>query len=270
LIVADASPLIHLSKIGRLGLLKRLYGTILIPNGVWDEVVTQAKGRPGASEVERGHAEGWIKTVRVVNPKALEPEGAFGADGEVIALAEKRQVPLLLNDRAVAAIARTHGVRVVWLTRALVEAVEKNVVSSEEASLILRELVRAGLRVRSEVLAEVFHLIENRGKKKPSRVRSGQKRGRETLPDAGEATFGADRGRGPRNRPAERRKGRHGRPSLQRSTRDHLDLRPSHSATAVTELRLARVEADDGSDQSVEFFQRLFLTPIGLNGQIPT
>jgi predicted nucleic acid-binding protein len=248
LIVADASPLIHLGKIGRLGLLKRLYGTILIPNGVWDEVVTQAKGRPGASEVERGHAEGWIKTVRVVNPKALEPEGAFGADGEVIALAEKRQVPLLLNDRAVAAIARTHGVRVVWLTRALVEAVEKNVVSSEEASLILRELVRAGLRVRSEVLAEVFHLIEDRGKKKPSRVRSGQKRGRETLPDAGEATFGADRGRGPRNRPAERRKGRHGRPTLQRSTRDHLDLRPSHSATAVTELRLARVEADDGSD----------------------
>jgi predicted nucleic acid-binding protein len=195
LIVADASPLIHLSKIGRLGLLKRLYRTTLIPNGVWDEVVTQAKGRPGASEVERGHAEGWIKTVRVVNPKALETEGAFGADGEVIALAEKRQIPLLLNDRAVAAIARTHGVRVVWLTRALIEAVEKNVLSSEEASLILRELVRAGLRVRSEVLAEVFHLIEDRGKKKPSRVRSGQKRGRETLPDAGEPTFGADRGR---------------------------------------------------------------------------
>ena len=194
MIVADASPLIHLSKIGRLGLLKRLYGTILIPNGVWDEVVTQAKGRPGASEVERGHAEGWIKTIGVVVPKALETEGAFGADGEVIALAEKRQVPLLLNDRAVAAIARTHRVRVVWLTRALVEAIEKNVVSYEEASLILRELVRAGLRVRSEVLAEVFHLIEDRRKKKPSRVRSGQKRGRETLPDEGEATFGADRG----------------------------------------------------------------------------
>ena len=195
MIVADASPLIHLSRIGRLGLLKRLYGTILIPNGVWDEVVTQAKGRPGASEVERGHAEGWIKTVRVVVPKALETEGAFGADGEVIALAENRQALLLLNDRAVAAIARTHGVRVVWLTRALVEAVEKKVVSSEEASLILRELVRAGLRVRSEVLAEVFHLIDDREKKKPSRVRSGQKWGRETFPDAGEATFGADRGR---------------------------------------------------------------------------
>ncbi len=100
-------------------------------------------------------------------PKLLEAEGTFGADGEVIALAEKRQVPLLLNDRAVAAIARTHGVRVIWLTRALVEAVEKSIVSSEDAVVILRELVRAGLRVRSEVLAEVFHLLEERGRKRP-------------------------------------------------------------------------------------------------------
>jgi predicted nucleic acid-binding protein len=167
LIVADASPLIHLSKIGKLEILKKLYGKILIPNGVWDEVVTHAEGRPGASEVKRGLAEGWIKVARVIVPKVLEAEGTFGADGEVIALAEKRQAPLLLNDRAVAAIARTHGVRVVSLTRALVEAVEKSVVSSEDATVILRELVRAGLRVRSEVLAEVFHLLEERGRKRP-------------------------------------------------------------------------------------------------------
>ena len=195
MIVADASPLIHLSKIGRLGLLKRLYDTVLIPKGVWEEVVAQAKGRPGASEVERGIAEGWIKVAKVSVPKTLQTEGTFGADGEVIALAEKRHLPLILNDRAVAAIARTHGVRVVWLTQALIDAVEKSEVSSGEASAILRELVRAGLRIRSEVLAEVFHLIEERGKKKTSRVRSGRKWGRETFPDSGEATFGVDKGR---------------------------------------------------------------------------
>jgi uncharacterized protein len=166
LIVADSSPLIHLSRIGQLELLRKIYGTILIPNGVHDEVVAQAEGRPGASEVETGIDKGWIKTVRVSVPKVLEAEGAYGADGEVIALAENRHVALLTNDRAVAAIARTHGVRVVWLTRALVEAVEKEIVSSEQARIIVRELVRAGLRVRSEVLAEVFHLLEERGRKK--------------------------------------------------------------------------------------------------------
>jgi hypothetical protein len=76
----------------------------------------------------------------------------------------------LTNDRAVAAIAKTHGIPVVWLTGALVEAVEKEIVSSEEARIVVRELVRAGLRVRSEVLAEVFHLLEERGTKKTAKV----------------------------------------------------------------------------------------------------
>ncbi len=160
MIVADSSPLIHLSRIGRLELLRKVYGAILIPKGVWDEVVTQSKGRPGASEVEKGLAEGWIKTARVSVLKVLEAEGALGADGEVVALARSRRIPILSNDRALAAIAKTHGVRLIWLTQTLVEAAEKQVISSEEGRLILRELVRAGLRVRSEVLAEVVHLLE--------------------------------------------------------------------------------------------------------------
>ena len=160
MIVADSSPLIHLSKIGRLQLLKKLYGTILIPKGVWDEVVTEARGRPGGSEVERGVEEGWIRTRRVSVSKTLEAEGAEGADGEVIALARERKMPVLTNDRPLAMISRTHGVRVVWLTQALIEAVENRILSAREGRAILRELVGAGLRVRSEVLTEVVHLME--------------------------------------------------------------------------------------------------------------
>ena len=159
MIVADSSPLIHLSKIGRLELLRKVYGTILIPRGVWEEVVTEGQGRPGASEVEKGVEEGWIRTGRVSVSRRLMAE-AEGADGEVIAIARDRKIPLLTNDRPLAAIARTRGVRVVWLTQALVEAVEKRALSAREGLLVLRELVGAGLRVRSEVLTEVVHLLE--------------------------------------------------------------------------------------------------------------
>jgi uncharacterized protein len=160
LIVADSSPLKHLSKIGRLELLRKVYGTILIPRGVWEEVVTEGQGRPGGSEVEKGVEEGWIRTGRVSVSRRLMAEGAEGADGEVIAMARERKVPLLTNDRPLAAIARARGVRVVWLTQALVEAVEKRVLSAREGRVVLRELVGAGLRVRSEVLTEVVHLLE--------------------------------------------------------------------------------------------------------------
>ncbi len=160
MIVGDSSPLIHLSRIGRLQLLRKVYGTILIPRGVWDEVVGQGEGRPGGSEVQIGVEEGCIRIEKVSVTRRLEAEGAEGADAEVIALARQRRIPLLSNDRTLAAIARPAGVRVIWLTQALVEAVEKRVLSSREARVVLRELVGSGLRVRSEVLAEIVHLSE--------------------------------------------------------------------------------------------------------------
>lgn len=167
MIVVDAAPLIYLSKTGRLNLLKKLYDTVLVPKAVWNEVVTEAHGRPGASEVEKGLEEGWIKTRKVRVSKSLEAEGAEGADAEVIVLAKESDLLLLTNDRALATIARTHGVGVKWLTQAIVEAVDRRVITSKEGRALLRDLVRAGLRVRSEVLAEVVHLLEEAKKEDP-------------------------------------------------------------------------------------------------------
>ena len=47
MVICDSSSLIHLSAIGRLGLLKDFYGTLAIPHAVWQEVVQQGLGRPG-------------------------------------------------------------------------------------------------------------------------------------------------------------------------------------------------------------------------------
>jgi predicted nucleic acid-binding protein len=49
-IVSNASPLINLARIGKLDLLHRLYDSVLIPQAVWDEVVVQGAGQPGAEE----------------------------------------------------------------------------------------------------------------------------------------------------------------------------------------------------------------------------
>ncbi|MEB3760630.1 MAG: hypothetical protein GSR81_07285 [Desulfurococcales archaeon] len=39
IVVSDSSPLIHLSQIGRLNLLKEFFGELLIPPAVYREVV---------------------------------------------------------------------------------------------------------------------------------------------------------------------------------------------------------------------------------------
>ena len=63
-VVSNASPLVGLARIGRLDLLKKLYGQILVPEAVWDEVVIEGKGQPGAEEVSSAE---WIRMHAIVN-----------------------------------------------------------------------------------------------------------------------------------------------------------------------------------------------------------
>ncbi len=44
-VIADATPLIYLAAIGKFDLLGALYGRIVIPSAVYDEVVIQGAGR---------------------------------------------------------------------------------------------------------------------------------------------------------------------------------------------------------------------------------
>ncbi len=52
-VIADATPLIYLAAIGKFDLLGALHGRIVIPCAVYDEVVIQGVGRPGAAETAR-------------------------------------------------------------------------------------------------------------------------------------------------------------------------------------------------------------------------
>ncbi len=67
-VVSNSTALVHLSAIGQLDLLHRLFGHIYIPEEVYQEVVIAGAGKPGAAEVE---AANWIETRHVTNQLAL-------------------------------------------------------------------------------------------------------------------------------------------------------------------------------------------------------
>jgi predicted nucleic acid-binding protein len=71
MVICDSSVLIHLSGIGRLGLLRELYGKLIVPSAVWREVVEEGMGRPGVIEVQEARGEGWIE-VRPATQELLE------------------------------------------------------------------------------------------------------------------------------------------------------------------------------------------------------
>ena len=53
MIVADATPLIHLSRAGLTDLLPKLYEQVFVPTSVWDEVSGHTTEPPPAANVLR-------------------------------------------------------------------------------------------------------------------------------------------------------------------------------------------------------------------------
>ena len=69
IVVSNSSPLIALAKIGKLYILRELFGEIVIPKAVWNEVVVKGKGKPGAEEVEKAE---WIQVREVRDRLSVE------------------------------------------------------------------------------------------------------------------------------------------------------------------------------------------------------
>lgn len=102
MVVVDSSTLIHLSAIGRLPLLKDLYGKLTVPPGVWREVVEQGRERSGVAELEAARREEWLEVRAPGNEpllRSLRHELDEG-EAEVLALAIEHEASLVLLDES--------------------------------------------------------------------------------------------------------------------------------------------------------------------------
>ena len=169
--VCDSGPLIHLSRIGKTDLLKRLFDFVWITESTYREVVEDGKalGKAGVSSVERAIEEGWIKVAKL-EPRDLEraarlarSESLDEGDGKAILLAMKLRAALVTNDRMVVLSARAQGVDCLWTTSLLLRAVKARAVPASEALLMLRKLAETGLHMRLEVYESLRAAIEELG-----------------------------------------------------------------------------------------------------------
>jgi uncharacterized protein len=149
-IVCNASLLINLSRIGKLDLLHDLYNELVIPEGVWQEVVVEGAGQAGAELIG---SVVWIKKQAVKNRElvqALQQELDAG-ESEAIALSLEMGAELLLMDEHLGReVARHFGLRYSGLIGILIEAKHKGLISAIKPFLDLLRNV-AGFRV-SDVL----------------------------------------------------------------------------------------------------------------------
>ena len=97
LIVSDTSPVINLAVIDQLDLLPKLFREIIIPQAVYDEIVTKGAGLPGSKEVASAH---WIIKKSCSNQKLLAMllTELDPGEAEAIALAVELNADYLLID----------------------------------------------------------------------------------------------------------------------------------------------------------------------------
>ena len=149
IVVADTTPLLYLSRIGRLGVAGALYGEVLVPREVHEELVEK---RPHADGVEDLRSAEWILVVDApVSIQADESVLATLDAGEAAALrlAFERHALVLIDERAGRRAAYSLGLAVRGTLGMLVEARLRGII--EAVGPILGDLEQSGFRATPEL-----------------------------------------------------------------------------------------------------------------------
>ena len=149
IVVSDTSPITNLAAIEHLYLLQQLYGSIVIPTAVYDELVNPGKPVPGQQEVQQLI---WIQKQPVRDTqKVLEIQESRAnidrGEAEAIALALELGASLVLMDeRRGRAAGAAYGLQITGLLGVLLQAKQAKLISAVKP-LLDRLLLEADFRI---------------------------------------------------------------------------------------------------------------------------
>jgi uncharacterized protein len=158
IVVADTTPLLYLSRIGRLGVVHAVHGEVVVPETVWNELVV---ARPLAPGVEDLLASAWIRVNDDAERAGIDAVLAASLDrGEAAAikLAELlRAETLLIDERKGRDVARRRGLHIQGTLGLLVEARRAGVFASLRE--VLDDLTREGFHVSAQLVTEALRHV---------------------------------------------------------------------------------------------------------------
>ena len=154
IVVCDSTVLIGLSRIGKIELLKDLFGRISIPRAVFAEVAGSGMNRPGAEPIKKAD---WI-TVTDIKDRS-QVSFLLGTldrgEAEVLALARELKSDLILLDeekaRKIAVIA---GFEIMGLLGLFLLA--KSIGLIDQIRPLIEDLRRKNFRVSDRIVSEAL------------------------------------------------------------------------------------------------------------------
>lgn len=164
-VIINATPLIHLGKLGKLNLLTQLYSNIITTREVKNEVLT--KNYPEYSVLKMAF-DNWIM-IQDANDKTvmdnliLSQQIDFG-EASVIALAleQENDVILLLDDLIARSVAKSLGIKISGTLGIILEALYSKILSADEIKLLFDDLVtETPFRISVKLYQSITQLINS-------------------------------------------------------------------------------------------------------------
>ena len=126
LIVSDTSPLINLAAIGQINLIPLLFGSVILPQAVFDEITIRGKDKTGAIDIQSAN---WVIVKQCTNHdfvNSLLTDLDLG-EAEAIALAiELGTTSVLIDESDGRAVALRYQLKPIGILGILLEAKSKN------------------------------------------------------------------------------------------------------------------------------------------------
>lgn len=154
IVIADASPLIALARVGGLGWLQQLFTEVMLTDVVLAEVLT---GRYPATEdpIQQALADGWLKTVAIPTTDPALPDLDEGEASSIrLALSRNGPALLLIDERSGRAVAQDLGLSVAGTAAVIGMARQRDLITS--ARQVFAELHASDFRIAPAVIKAVL------------------------------------------------------------------------------------------------------------------
>lgn len=159
-VIADAGPLIALSRIARLDVLRELFGEVWMTDEIRREVLPLADF-PGAALISEAIEGGWIRVVQP--PEDTRPPINPGVDaGEASAIALADSVPgslIIMDDRAGRTEAKSRSLSVIGTAAVVGLARERGLLKSARHTLIA--LTDAGYFIPETIIEAISRQVDD-------------------------------------------------------------------------------------------------------------
>lgn len=154
-VIVNTSPLFYLHRLGCLNILEKLYGEIVIPGAVVDEL---NEGKKVGEDVPEITNYKWIKVKDVTIPAFIKIISDLGqGEAEILALACEEKKPLVIIDDEIARkIAKLQGIKLTGTAGVLLKAKTNNYIP--EIKPVLEKLREVGFYLSDRVIAEVLKI----------------------------------------------------------------------------------------------------------------